>query len=310
MDGSVKSDCTTKALLVWGMLAFFVIGGCTGLRRMGPVRQDVMLARQLSQQGMDAWQHGQPQRAEAIFQQAVESCPNDVEARCRLAECLWERGARQQAIEHLSRAVEMSGERDASMLIQLGQMQLALGDLGEASRLAESALRSAPQNEAAWRLHATVLERQGRVLEALDSYYRSLSYDAHDSDTLLAVAELHHQLGRPSRTLATLQQLDNSSVGGVSKRRVWELRGLAQQQVGRYDEAVESLTKAVELGPPSAELLGQLAEVHWQLGHGELARRALRDAFLLATPEQQSSLRRLMTQIASLPEEDPASTRR
>jgi tetratricopeptide (TPR) repeat protein len=294
----------------WVGLTLLLVAGCAGLRRMGPVREDVMRARQLSQQGIDAWQHGQPQRAESIFQQAVDWCPDDVDARCRLAECLWERGARQPAIEHLTRAVEISDWKDASMLIQLGRMQLASGNLSEAAGLAELALRSAPQNGGAWRLQASVLERQGRLPEALDSYYRSLSYDAHNSETLLAVAEIHHQLGRPNRTLATLQRLDGASVEGPQGRRVWELRGLAQQQVGRSDEALESLTKAVEIGPPSADLLGQLAQVHWQLGQEELARRALRDALLLASPEQRASLRSLMAQIASFPGDRSPPTRR
>ena len=122
--------------------------------------------------------------------------------------------------------------------------------------MAESALRSAPQNEAAWRLHATVLERQGRVLEALDSYYRSLSYDAHDSDTLLAVAELHHQLGRPSRTLATLQQLDNSSVGGVSKRRVWRTPRVGRTAGWTIRRSGRISDESSRIGPPLRGIAG------------------------------------------------------
>ena len=143
-----------------------------------------------------------------------------------------------------------------------------------------------------------MLARQGRLNEALESYYRSLSYDSQNADTLLAVAETHQQLGRPNRTLATLGGLDNPSDGGTPPQRMWVLKGLAQEQLQRYDEALESLTRACQQQTPSASLLGQLAQVQWQLGQQTAAEQTLRDAFVVASPEEQTALRQLMTRIA------------
>ena len=190
-----------------------------------------MQARQLSELGLDAWQQGQGREAERMFAQAVACCPNDAAARCHLADCLWQRGAADQAIEQLSRAVELMEYGDVGLLVQLGQMHLEAGSLTAASELAERATRLDPLHAAAWRLHGSVLERQGQPNDALDSYYRSLSYDAYQSETLLAVAEVYQQLGRPSRTLATLNQLDRQCGGAELPQRVWILRALAQQEL-------------------------------------------------------------------------------
>ena len=294
----------------WWLWTLLVLAGCSGLRRMGPVREDVMRARQLSQQGIDAWQRGQRREAEQVFAQAVTCCPEDVAARCRLANCLWERGATEAALAHLTEAVQLSGHSDRQLLVQLGQMHLKLGQLSEAGALADEAVRLDPQSAAAWRLRADVLERSGRLNEAMESYYRSLSYDSQDAEVLLALAEIHQQLGRPSRVLATLGQLDRQYAGDAAPQRVWVLKGMAQQQLHRYDEALESLARACQQGPASAELLGQLAQVQWQLGQQTSAQQTLRDAFVVASPEEQASLRQLMARIAELPGDYPHSVAR
>lgn len=303
-DGWIRRPGRAAGLL----LTLSLLAGCTSLRRAGPVRADVMQARQLSELGLDAWQQGQRREAERMFAQAVACCPNDAAARCHLADCFWQRGAADQAIEQLSRAVELMEYGDVGLLVQLGQMHLEAGSLTAASELAERSTRLDPLHAAAWRLHGSVLERQGQPNDALDSYYRSLSYEAYQSETLLAVAEVYQQLGRPSRTLATLNQLDRQSGGAELPQRVWILRALAQQELQRPDEALESLRHACQQGPPTADLLGQLVQLQWQLGQQEAARQTLRDAFVLATPEQQASLRQLMSQLALLPPQrgDPA----
>ncbi len=298
-DGWIRRPCRPG----WLLLTLSLLAGCTGLRRMGPVRADVMQARQLSEQGLDAWQQGQRSEAEQMFAQAVARCPNDAAARCHLADCLWQRGDADQAIEQLGWAVELMEYPDVALIVQLGQMQLESGSLSAATELAERATRLDPQHAAAWRLKGLVQERQGQPNDALDSYYRSLSYDAYQSETLLAVAEVYQQLGRPSRTLATLNQLGRQSSGVDLPQRVWILRALAQQELHRPDEALESLRHACQQGPPTADLLGQLVQLQWQLGQQEAARQTLRDAFVLASPQEQASLRQLMTQLAMLPSE-------
>ena len=240
-------------------------------------------------------------KREQIFARAVRCCPDDVAARCRLAECLWERGSHQTAIEHLSQAVRLSDASDASMLVQLGQMHLAVNDLRAAEAMTESALHASPQDASAWRLRGAVMQRQGRAEDALDSYYRSLSYDPQNAETLLALAALHQEQARPSRALATLDRLDSHFVQSPAGERVWLLRGLAQKDLGRHHESLESLTRAAQRNTPSAELLGHLAQVQWSVGQQEAAEQTLRDAFVRATPEQQATLRQLMRQIAQVP---------
>jgi tetratricopeptide (TPR) repeat protein len=155
-----------------------------------------------------------------------------------------------------------------------------------------------------------VLSRQGQLNEALESYYRSLSYDSQNAETLLAVAETYQKLDRPNRTLATLSRWDSQFVGDIPPQRMWVLKGLAQQRLHRYDEALESLARACQQHPPSAQLLGKLAQIQWQLGQQAAAEQTLRDAFVVASPEEQTSLRHLMARMAQLPDGPPARVTR
>lgn len=52
---------------------------------------------------------GQLERANRLFAQAVEVCPDDERVRAHYAEGLWRQGDRQKAIENMRQALELSG---------------------------------------------------------------------------------------------------------------------------------------------------------------------------------------------------------
>ncbi len=118
-------------VVVWATVVT-VGGGCSHLPRRGPVAQDVIIARQLSQQGLDALHKGSLGKAEERFTQAIERCPTNTTARYQLANCLWKRGARQEAIEQLVKAIEMCGSEDVEMMVELGYMWANVGHLDQA----------------------------------------------------------------------------------------------------------------------------------------------------------------------------------
>jgi Flp pilus assembly protein TadD len=66
--------------------------------------------------------------AEASFRQAVDASPQDERARGEYAQLLWKRGATTEAVRHMTEAVRLSGG-SPKLLVELGEMQLALGDL-------------------------------------------------------------------------------------------------------------------------------------------------------------------------------------
>lgn len=258
-----------------------------------------MVARQLSQQGMDALDRGQIEEAEQHFADALNRCPANVNARCKLADCLWKRGASYDAIDHLSEALAMSGHDDTQILVRLGQMKLDVGDIGQAQQLVGKALHSSPDDPAAWQLHGSIRYQQGHYLESLASYQRSLSHDPDNVETQLAIAEIYHHLDRPGRTLSTLMRVERSVPPSQRSQRLLVLKGTAFNRLQRHEEAADALVMAINAGEPTSELMEQLAVAQFHAGQYQQARQTIRNALPLASAEQNKSLQRLMTQIAA-----------
>src|SRR5438105_3225497 len=133
--------------------------GCRAFRPHKVSGESIAAARQLSLQGIDAQQRGQWDQAESLFAAAILKCPSDERARAGYAESLWQRGASQQAVEHMQQSVRLSGD-DPQQLVRLGQMVFVLGDVASAGQQADRAIAINPQLAAAWALRGQVLQAQ------------------------------------------------------------------------------------------------------------------------------------------------------
>lgn len=281
------------------LMIISLAAGCAGLKPRGGADQDVLLARRMTQRGIDALDRGDVSEAEAHFTKALDCCPTNISARCRLADCLWKRGANQDAIAHLSEALARSRHHDTEMLVRLGQMRLDIGELEQAKQLANEALKSSPDDAAAWRLHAAIQHREHRRIEALASYQRSLAMEPENLEAQLAVAEIYHELDRPGRTLATLRRVDTWLAVEQQPPRVLALKGIALHRLNRFDEAAEMLAMAVERDQRNHALLTLLARAQYESGHYEQARRTIRDALPLGGAVENETLKHLMTQMTA-----------
>jgi tetratricopeptide (TPR) repeat protein len=246
-------------------------------------------ARQLSLQGLEAIEQGRWQEAESYFSRAVEAHPADERAHRHLAEAQWQRGAADEAIQHMEEAARLSGG-DADVLVRLGGMYLAQGDLVRAMNKADDAVRIDRSAAGAWALKGDVLRQQGERQQALAAYHRALSHQEHFPAVQLAAAELYRELNRPQRTLGTLQSLSDQYPPGQQPQQVLYLQGLALKSLGRHHDAVEMLASASRRGPAAPELLYQLAEAQMLAGDPANARMALSQALALA-PQHGPSLR-------------------
>jgi tetratricopeptide (TPR) repeat protein len=276
----------SSAAAVVCLAAILLAGGCTSLYRK-PVADNVVSARQLSLRGIDAMQHEQWDEAEKLFQRAIETCPADERAHCRYAETLWRRGSAGEAIAHMEKAVQLSGG-DPQLLVQVGEMYLAGGQLDKAAQRAERAIRANQQLASAWALQGSVLHQRGHADEALACFHRALSFQPYYPQVQVSVAEIYRQAGRPQRALATLDALADQFAPGEQPQQVAFLQGLALKALGRYDDAVESLTAASQRGPSSADLLYHLSEAQLLAGDPVNARLAVLQA-LDRDPKHQAS---------------------
>jgi tetratricopeptide (TPR) repeat protein len=145
-------------------------------------------------------------------------------------------------------------------------MNLTMGRLDEAGRLANFALDAHPSHSAAWALRARVAQRERRFDDALAALHRALEYAPGDRRLLLEVAEIHRLLGRPQRALAALATLRETYSDGEVPAETFYLSGLALAALARPADAIDAYHAAADRGMTGADLLASLAEARLQMG--------------------------------------------
>jgi uncharacterized protein (TIGR02996 family) len=254
--------------------------GCRLLGDRGPVSNEMAACRELSQQGLSAIERADWQAAEACFAQAIKAQPNDATARRHYADVLWRRGAQQQGLVQAEEALRLSSD-DPAIAARVGEMNLMLGKIDEAGRLANAALDAHPTAASGWALRARVAAHEGRHEEALADLHRALEQSPADRQLLLEIAEVHRAMNRPQRALAALAALQETYPPGEAPAHVLHLSGLALSAVGRHADAVDAYLAAIESKGPSAELLTCLAEGQLRCGDVEAASHTAEQALAM-----------------------------
>jgi tetratricopeptide (TPR) repeat protein len=251
------------------------------------VPQSVADCRRLSQQGVAALDRGQPEKAEALLAKAVKACPVDPEARRHYAESLWRRGGRKEAIAQMEEACRLVSD-DAALWTRIAQMRLADGQVELARQDADRAIDLDSKSAAAWAVRGGVMRVYGRPQQALADYLRAMNYAPKDREILWAIAELYRQQHQPERALLTLQSVADTYSPGEEPSHVFHAIGQTYVALGRFDEAVESLTTAATRGKPTPDLLCQLGEAQLLAGHLDAAGVAASQSLAIA-PRHQAS---------------------
>jgi tetratricopeptide (TPR) repeat protein len=295
-----SSACCQRIALRISICALVLATGCATLRDRNPIDEDVIIARQLSQQGVDARQEGDWSAAEDRFRSAIKYCPEDHTARVHYAECLWRRGASEEAIDELSKAIELSDGNDVDSISRMGEMAQQMGDTDAANKLVVHALGVNPTNAKAWKLKASLLRAAGRDEASLACYHRALSYSPDDKDIQAATAEIYFANDRPDRAVAVLDRVLLDFEPGERRGEVLHMRGLALAQLKRTREAIESLELARDSSTmPSGELLADLGDLQLQSGQLAEARQTIDDAFRIATSRERVRLEKMQGVLAA-----------
>jgi Flp pilus assembly protein TadD len=290
------AGCRAAAVLA-AVLA--IAPGCR-LTGEGPVSRSLVTCRQLSQRGVSALERHDSKTAESLLGQAVTACPVDAEARRHYAEALWQNGERAKAVAQLDEALKLAGD-DETLRVRVGEMRLTLGDIEAARRHASLAIELNPRSGAAWALRGRVMQQSGQPREALADYHRALGLLPDDRSVLLNLAETYRTLGEPHRALANLQRLSDTYASGEEPPQVLYLEGLALVALGRSADAVVSFTAARDRGPPTPDVLFQLASAQSQAGRDNDARQSVLQALALnpTHPASRELLARLDMAAAS-----------
>ncbi len=247
--------------------------GCAALRGPRP-EERIVAARGMSLRALDASEGGEWERAQELFEQALETCPIDVHTRRRYAEALWEHGDRDRAVKQMAEAVRLSADSPL-LLVAYGRMLLESEQVATADQVCHRAVRRAPHLADALALQGDIRQAQGRYEEALEVYHRALKVEPMQPGVRLAVARIDYLRGRPLRCLATLSALSRELPQGREPAEAIWLEGIALKSLGRFRDAAERFVKLRERGPVTGELLAELADSLWRAGEPEAAREVL-----------------------------------
>jgi len=270
--------------------------GCATLGRGRMSAEKLAAARELSRQGVAAIEMGQWQQAEALLQQAVDASPDDAEARRYLAEALWQRGAADEALSHLTEAIRID-PTSAAFHVRAGEMSLALGANGDAIRRADKAIGLDTKLASAYALRGRAFWRENQLDPALADLQRTLELSPHNAEVLLDVALMYRERGQATRSLTTLHHLLDTYPPGEEPQLALLLEGRTLLELGRPQQAIDSFLAASDRGPPNVEVYYRLAQAQSEIGRHAEAATTVRQALAIDASHQAS--RQLLAQLAA-----------
>ncbi len=253
------------------------------------VPESLATCRELSQNGITAMELGEWDHARAVLNEAVTTSPSDAEARRHLAEALWQTHARREAVIHMEAAVQLD-PRHAPTIVRAGEMLLETGTIDEAAQRAKQAIALDSTLAGGWALRGRVERQRGNAIRALADLQQALRFAPHQTETLLQVAEIQYELGRPQRSLSTLHHLLDIYPPGEEPQKALWLEGLAYGSMQRHRDAVESLAAASTRDQPPADLLYQLARAEQSAGQTTSAANTARRVLALDQQHEPSKL--------------------
>jgi tetratricopeptide (TPR) repeat protein len=141
----------------------------------------------------------------------------------------------------------------------------------------------------------------GQYDQALADFHRALEFNRDDRQLLLEVAELYRRLNRPQQALSALTSLCETFAPGEEPQQVLNLQGLSLVALGRYDDAVDAFTLALDHGPTTPDLLSRLGEAQLAAGRQQEADQVVQRALSIDPNHTASRALRERIDLASRP---------
>ena len=188
---------------------------------------------------------------------------------------LYLRGEREAAFK-AAQNVEAKFGSDPKRLLAIATFYLSIERGDEALRLAENAIKLAPDVAEAHRMRAVALHISLRLDEAAAEYKRTLELDPTSKASRVSLADLYRASGKPELALA----LYNEELASDAKDRAARAgKVISLLELSRQDEAAAELEAALKDDAQNLPLLTGAA--YWYAAHGNnnqafaLARQAV-----------------------------------
>ena len=282
-------------LLILVGLGLATLSGCSswGSVFSRKAEQNLVQSRQWTQGGLAALDNGKLDRAANCFNRALEFAPKDRRIRSHLAKTYAQRGEIEQAIAQMQRAIEST--HDPYLILELGELYLANDQWLPAMRQAEVALSMDRKIPSAWALKGKIQAAKGDYSEAVVHFQRALGLDPSQHDVHLQMAETYQKMGRPMRSLATLEHLLAKFPSDQQPQPALVAKGKVLMEIEQVGEAIDVLARTCRRTDASPLAFEQLCRAQVMANQHSDARTTINRAVVLF-PEQ-SQLQSLANQL-------------
>lgn len=261
--------CASVSLLM--MLCALV--GCSWMQRKPTREQEV--CREFLESSILAQQSGDIRKARGYLEDAASMHPNHAETWWNLAEISVQQESPNNAIQELKRYIELQ-PKDPQGHLRLAQLYYLQNRYELADEQLKFALKLSPQNFDAALLAARLALKRSGPQQATAAYYRALHLHPGHAQATLELAELLIARQESDRAAAMLRDLSHRSLNQEHEHRIHLNLGIAYGQNGRWDNAVEHLTRAREATlDPNPRDHYRLAYAHWKAGESQQSLKLL-----------------------------------
>jgi len=228
--------------------------------------------------GVLAHQVGKNDEAAELISKAVAINPNFAEAHSNLGLALMELGRLDNASTHFRRAIEIKPDF-AEAHYNFGNALKGLGKPSAAVSSYKKAIKFKPGYALAYTNLGNVLRDLGNTDEAITNYRVTLSITPN-------FAEAHNNLGNALRDASQLDEAVTSYRQAISLSpqfaEAHSNLGNAYKELGRFEDAVTSYRQAITISPGFAEAHRNLGNAYEDLGEIEGAIASYRKAISIA----------------------------
>lgn len=234
------------------------------------------------EQGVAAMQRGDFAAAEKAFRSAIEANPRSARAWKALGVSFAAQGQHDLASEPFSKACALD-RKEPDACYYFARNHYLLNRFDEALALFASL---AAEKKSDWRYangRGLALMALARYPEAESAFKAAMANErgasSPDEAPAVNLGSLYSRAGEPRKALQVLQTFVSTGKPGA---RAWFEKGKVEVQLGQLDDALTSLTNAIQANPSHREAHLLLAKVHGRLGNNEKAAYHRRSGLQLA----------------------------